>query len=694
MGFTVQPGDTFPLGATVRAGGVNFCLYAPGAIAVELLLFDPPAAPHPTATLQLDRDQNRTFHYWHIFIANLLPGTGYAYRVEGPYAPENGLRFDASKVLLDPYAYLVTGWQNYSRQAAMGAADNCAQALRGVIFDPSDYGWAGDMHPQTPYSKTVIYELHVGGFTQHPNSGLPTEKRGTYAGLIDKIPYLKSLGITAVELMPVQQFDPNDAPLGHLNYWGYSPVAFFAPHQGYSASQARFGPVDEFRDMVKALHRAGIEVILDVVFNHTAEGGQAGPTLSFKGLANESYYILGSDKAHYKNYSGCGNTLRTSPIVGYLIIDCLRYWVSQMHVDGFRFDLASVLSRDDAGEPSQVPPILWMINTDPALAGIKIIAEAWDAAGLYQVGSFAGERFSEWNGPYRDEVRQFIRGDRNLTQTIASRIMGSPDHYPHLKRGPNYSIHFVTCHDGFTLCDLVSYNAKHNEANGEDNRDGAEQNYSWNCGAEGPTDDATICALRLMQAKNLLTLWAISQGTPMLLMGDEVLRSQRGNNNAYCQNNELSWFDWNALSDQKDFLNFVRQLIGFVQSLHVLKHDDPLMEISGAGAPFALEPAVLSPAITWHGVKLHQPDWGADSRSLAFTLRYQQYEECLHVIFNAFWEPLTFEMPPLANGWQWRRIVDTAACEDFCPVESAPVVGEAVYRVEGRAAVILVAIAH
>jgi isoamylase len=689
MGFAVQPGDTFPLGATVRAGGVNFALFAPGAFAVELLIFDPPTSPYPTLTFQLDKYKNCTFHYWHIFVEGLLPGQGYAYRVDGPDDPANGLRFNANKVLLDPYAYLVTGWQRYSREAAMSAADNCAQALRGIIFDPLAYDWAGDMHPKTPYAETVIYEMHVGGFTQHPNSGLPAEKRGTYAGLIEKIPYLKSLGITAVELMPVQQFDPNDAPTGHINYWGYSPVAFFAPHQGYSSCQDGFGPVDEFRDMVKALHQAGIEVILDVVFNHTAEGDHDGPTLSFKGLANESYYILDSDQAHYKNYSGCGNTLRTSPIVGYLIIDCLRYWVLEMHVDGFRFDLASVLSRDDAGEPSEVPPILWMINTDPALAGIKIIAEAWDAAGLYQVGSFAGERFAEWNGPYRDEVRQFIRGDRNLTRTTASRIMGSPEHYPHLKRGPNYSIHFVTCHDGFTLADLVSYNDKHNQANGEDNRDGAGNNYSWNCGVEGPTDDGEIRALRLKQAKNLLTLWAISQGTPMLLMGDEVLRSQQGNNNAYCQDNALSWFDWQAISEQKDFLTFVKQLIGFVQSLHVLKHDKPLIVTSPD-----VEPAILEPAITWHGVKLYQPDWGAESRSLAFTLRYQQYEECLHVIFNSFWEPLTFELPPLAGSWHWRRIVDTAACEDFCPVEKAPVMEAAVYRVEGRAAVVLRAIAN
>ncbi|MEM9165000.1 MAG: alpha-amylase family glycosyl hydrolase, partial [Cyanobacteria bacterium P01_F01_bin.4] len=532
--------------------------------------------------------------------------------------------------------------------------------------------------------ETVVYELHVGGFTQHPNSGLPDQKRGTYAGLIEKIPYLQSLGITAVELMPVQQFDPSDAPSGRTNYWGYSPIAFFAPHRGYSCRQDSLGPVDEFRDLVKALHRAGIEVILDVVFNHTAEGNHEGPTLSFRGLSNESYYILEDHKTYYKNYSGCGNTLKTSAISGYLILDCLRYWVLEMHVDGFRFDLASVLSRSVTGEPLENPPILWMINTDPALAGTKIIAEAWDAAGLYQVGRFAGERFAEWNGPYRDDVRRFVKGDRGVIRPVADRIVGSPDLYLQSQRGPNYSIHFVTCHDGFTLYDLVSYNQKHNAANGEANRDGTDANWSWNCGVEGPTDDPAIQALRLKQAKNLLTLWAISQGTPMLSMGDEVLRSQQGNNNAYCQNNEISWFDWDAVTTQSEFLRFVKGLIGLIQSLQIFKHDHPLI---------VTPQPILEPAITWHGVNLGQPDWGDHSHSLAFTLRYRQYGEWLHIMINTFYEPLTFELPTLSQGHQWRRIVDTAlkAPEDFHPLETAPLVKQPVYRLKAYSSVILIA---
>ncbi|MEO1403216.1 MAG: glycogen debranching protein GlgX [Cyanobacteria bacterium J06635_1] len=680
----VQPGDSWPLGAMVRDGGINFCLYARGATAVDLLLFEQPDSPQPQVTMRLDPKANHTFHYWHVFVEGLTAGQVYAYRVDGPYEPNSGLRFNPNKVLLDPYSRSVVGWQTYSRQAAIDGSDNCAQALRGVVVDPLQYDWEGDIHPKTPYAETVIYELHVGGFTQHPNSGLPDQKRGTYAGLIEKIPYLQSLGITAVELMPVQQFDPSDAPLGHPNYWGYSPIAFFAPHRGYSSRQDSLGPVDEFRDLVKALHRAGIEVILDVVFNHTAEGNHAGPTLSFRGLSNESYYILEDNKTYYKNYSGCGNTLKTSAISGYLILDCLRYWVSEMHVDGFRFDLASVLSRSVTGEPLENPPILWMINTDPALAGTKIIAEAWDAAGLYQVGRFAGERFAEWNGPYRDDVRRFIKGDSGVIRLVADRIVGSPDLYLQSQRGPNYSIHFVTCHDGFTLYDLVSYNQKHNEANGEANRDGTDANWSWNCGIEGPTDDPVIQALRLRQAKNLLTLWAISQGTPMLLMGDEVLRSQLGNNNAYCQNNTLSWFDWDAATTQSEFLRFVKGLIAFIQSLQVFKHDHPLI---------VTPQPILEPAITWHGIKLGQPDWGEDSHCLAFTLRYGQYNELLHILLNTFYEPLTFELPALPKEYQWRRVVDTAlpSPEDFCPPEIAPPLGADIYKVEARASVVLIA---
>jgi glycogen operon protein len=684
----ILPGDSFPLGAMVRDGGVNFCLYAKGATGVELLLFDHPEAPQPAQVIVLDPRQNRTFHYWHGFLPGLRAGQIYGYRVSGPYDPDKGLRFDRNKVLLDPYTRAVVGWRAYRRKAAIDAGDNCAQALRSVVVDPEQYDWEGDVPPKIPYAETVIYELHVGGFTRHPSSGLPLAQRGTYAGLIEKIPHLKALGITAVELMPVQQFDEEDAPLGHCNYWGYSTMAFFAPHRGYSSRQDPLGPVDEFRDLVKALHRAGIEVILDVVFNHTAEGNHEGPTLSFRGLSNEDYYILEEHKALYKNYSGCGNTVKMSAVSGNLILDCLRYWVADMHVDGFRFDLASVLSRSITGEPLKDPPILWMINSDPVLARTKIIAEAWDAAGLYQVGTFAGksagERFAEWNGPFRDDVRRFVRGDNGMVRALSERILGSPDIYLEHSQQPNFSVHFITCHDGFTLADLVSYNEKHNQANGEDNRDGADMNWSWNCGVEGPTDDPGIQTLREKQIKNLLTIWAMSQGTPMLLMGDESLRSQQGNNNAYCQNTPLSWLDWRWDQSHQAMARFVGDIIGLIQSLHVFKHDHPLL---------VTPQPVQEPAITWHGVRLGQPDWDESSHSLAFTLRYLQYGEQLHVMLNAYWEPLTFALPDLPPQHHWHRLIDTArpSPEDFCQPDQAPRIATTTYRVCDRSTVVLIA---
>ena len=415
----------------------------------------------------------------------------------------------------------------YSRDAASRPGDNSAAAMKSVVADPRSYDWEGDALVRRPWAETIIYEMHVAGFTRHASSGVAPAKRGTYAGLIEKIPYLQDLGVTAVELLPVFQFDPLHAPNG-VNYWGYQPISFFAPHHAFSSQPDPLAVLDEFRDMVKALHRAGIEVILDVVYNHTAEGGQDGPTISYKGLANDTYYILEKDRSRYADFTGCANTLNANQsIVRRLILDSLRYWVTEMHVDGFRFDLASILSRDENGHPLPSPPILWDIESDPLLAGTKLIAEAWDAAGLYQVGSFVGDAWQEWNGRFRDDVRSFVRGDNGTVCALASKLVGSPDVYGHKEREVEHSINFVTCHDGFTLNDLVSYNDKHNEANGEDNRDGADDNRSWNCGVEGPTDDPAIDALRNRQIKNLLAINLLAAGTPMLTMGDEVRRTQR-----------------------------------------------------------------------------------------------------------------------------------------------------------------------
>jgi isoamylase len=681
----VAAGASAPLGATVRAGGVNFSVFSKSADLVELLLFDDERATRPARVIPLGADQHRTYHYWHVIVPDLQPGQVYAYRAHGAFAPERGYRFDGGKVLLDPYGLAVAVPDTYDRWAAARPGDNAAVAMKSVVADPDRYDWEGDLPLRRPLAETVIYELHVGGFTRHPGSGVAPARRGTYAGLIEKIPYLKDLGVTAVQLLPVFQFDVQAAPGSRVNYWGYQPVSFFAPHHAYSSRTAPLAVLDEFRDMVKALHRAGLEVILDVVFNHTAEGRSDDPTLCYRGLANDFYYILEKDKSRYADYSGCGNTLNANQsIVRRLIQDSLRYWVTRMHVDGFRFDLASILSRDENGRPLPNPPVLWDIESDPLLAGTKLIAEAWDAAGLYQVGSFVGDTWQEWNGQFRDDVRRFLRGDNGSVSRLAARILGSPDIYSHEEREPEQSINFVTCHDGFTLNDLVSYNHKHNEANGENNRDGANDNLSWNCGAEGPTDDPSVEGLRNRQVKNFFALKLLSVGTPMLLMGDEVRRTQKGNNNAYCQDSDLTWFDWNLLERHGDIHRFVKTLNAFRQRRDVL--------VEGAG--LSLNQLLRRARIDWHGVKLGQPDWSDDSHSLAFTLKSLRIRFLLHGMFNAYWEPLTFELPPVAAaepGQAWRRCIDTALAspDDINPWNAAPAVKQTTYVAQPRSVVLL-----
>ncbi len=687
MAMQFPSGRAYPLGANFLSGGVNFSIFSKNATAVELLLFDRVSDPQPARVIRLDPRLNRTFYYWHVFVPEVKAGQLYGYRVHGPWVPEFGLRFDGEKVLLDPYSRAVAYDASYSRSAAARPGDNAAVAMKSVVVDPRAYNWEGDRPLQVPYAGSVIYELHVGGFTRRANSGVADERRGTYLGLIEKIPYLKALGVTAVELLPVQQFDPQDAPAGRVNYWGYSPVAFCAPHRGYCARpDDPLAPVAEFCDMVKALHRARIEVILDVVFNHTAEGDHNGPTLSLRGLENRAYYILDPHQpAYYTNYSGTGNTLNGNhSVVRRLILDCLRYWVQVMHVDGFRFDLASVLARDERGRPLEDPPILWDIESDPVLAGTKIIAEAWDAAGLYQVGSFIGHRWAEWNGQFRDDVRRFVKGDNGMVGRLAARLTGSRDLYRQPDREPNRSVNFITCHDGFTLNDLVSYNVKHNEANGEGNRDGNDANFSWNCGVEGPSDDPAVEALRVRQMKNLLTVLFVSQGTPMLLMGDEVRRTQQGNNNAYCQDNALSWFDWSAVEREAGFLRFVQRLIAFSQS-HDLFQQERFWEACGAGP---------GPCVEWHGVNLGQPDWGETSHSLALSLYEPRRSEHLHILLNAYWEPLDFRLPALPPGRRWRRVLDTArpSPDDIAEPGQEPAVDGETYRADARSSVVLKAL--
>jgi isoamylase len=679
-------GRSSPLGSTPCDKGTNFSLFSRNATGIELLLFDSVDDAKPSRTIRLDPGVNRTYHYWHIFLPDVRPGQIYGYRVEGPFDPARGMRFDPTKLLLDPYGARVVVPKNYSREAARREGDNTAAAMKNCVVDPFTYDWEGDAPLQRPSSRTIIYEMHLRGFTQHPSSGVAEPIRGTYAGLIEKIPYLQRLGITAVELLPVFQFDTQNCPPGVVNYWGYQPVSFFAPHQAYSSRQDPIGPLDEFRDMVKALHRAGLEVVLDVVFNHTAEGDHEGATLSFRGIDNTAYYTLEPDKSRYADYTGCGNTLNANhPVVRRLILDSLRYWVGVMHVDGFRFDLASVLTRDGSGNLLPNPPILWDIESDPELSGTKLFAEAWDAAGLYQVGSFIGDSWKEWNGRFRDDARSFFRGEERSAARFADRLIGSPEVYGHKEREPEQSVNFVTCHDGFTLNDLVSYEQKHNEANGENNGDGANDNLSWNCGVEGPTDDPAIEKLRNRQVKNFLTVTMLSLGVPMILMGDEVRRTQRGNNNYYCHDDETNWLDWTLIAKHADVHRFVT-LLAERRLLRDVEHERERL---------SLNQMIRQADKAWHGVKLNQPDWGDCSHTLAFSVHLRRQKLALHLILNAYWEPLDFDLPPVtqAGGNPWRRWIDTGldSPDDIVPWQTASSVPGDQYRAEARSVVALFA---
>jgi isoamylase len=685
----IFPGRSFPIGARITRRGVNFSVYSRGSIGMDLLLFDHPNDATPARVITLDPVINNTYHYWHVLVPGIKVGQLYGYRAHGPYDPPKGMRFDPEKVLLDPYGRAVVFPKAYDRGAACLVGNDTAVAPKSVVVNTEEYDWDGDRPINRSFSETVIYEMHVAGFTRHPNSEVSPEKRGTYAGLIDKIPYLRDLGVTAVELLPVFAFDPQDAPPGKTNYWGYSPLSFFAPHPFYSSDQDPLAPLDEFRDMVKALHRQKIEVILDVVFNHTTEGGNGGPTLCFRGLDNEAYYILERDKRYYSNYTGCGNTLNANhPIVRRMILDSLHYWVDVMHVDGFRFDLASILSRDEDGVPLANPPILLDIESDPVLAGTKLIAEAWDAAGLYQVGSFVGDFWKEWNGKFRDDIRSWVKGDEGSIQRFPARLLASPDIFEHENREPEQSVNFVTCHDGFTLNDVVSYDSKHNEANGEGNRDGSDNNISWNHGIEGPSLDPSIEMLRERDIKNFYAYTLLSLGTPMLMMGDEARRTQCGNNNAYCQDNELSWLDWSQVEAYSGLRRFVRKLIRFRLRYGFDVHDDHK----------TLTEDLKEAMISWHGVKLNEPDWSPGSHSLGLTLTNdiapgQPGQYLTHMFFNAFWSALDFELPPLPPGSSWRLLLDTSLAppDDIHDRRDAPPVESSTYRAAPRSVAVFVA---
>jgi glycogen operon protein len=625
--------------------GVNFSVFSKEATSCTLVLYHH-GQKVPFQEIPFP-DSFRIGHVYSMMVYGLnIETIEYGYRFDGPYDPKKGLRFDKNRVLLDPFARSISG------RSVWGIEPDYTNPFqyRGQIIR-EDYDWLGDkpleMHP----SDLVIYELHLRSFTQHPASEV--RYRGTYAGLIEKIPYLKALGVNCVELMPIFEFDEfeNSREVNGrrlVNYWGYSTVGFLAPKAGYAAS-ARFGmEADELRHMIRTLHQNGIQVILDVVFNHTAEGGEGGPSISFKGIDNRTYYLLTPDGG-YINYSGCGNTMNcNNPVVRNLMLGCLIYWVVAFHVDGFRFDLASILSRDEKGVPMMNPPLLESIACDEVLGKTLLIAEAWDAGGLYQVGTFpAYGRWSEWNGMYRDCLRRFIKGEAERLPELILRIRGSDDLYR--QRGPTASINFVTCHDGFTLYDLVSYNEKHNWDNGEENRDGTNDNASWNCGAEGSTDDPEIIALRMRQMKNMLTVLLTSRGIPMLLSGDEFANTQYGNNNAYCQDNEISWLDWNQLERYRDLYDYVRRLIAFRKAHPVLRADSYDFSHNGTGYP----------ELSFHGTQA----WNLDEHSPGLSFAYMYAEDhvryCterdafIYVAVNAYWETQHYGLPILPEGFQW-----------------------------------------
>ncbi len=659
--YSVSAGFHFPRGSTVFPDGINFSILTKVATSVELLLYEAHDSPDPFQVIKLDPRVNRTFIIWHVFVEGLQAGVHYTWRVDGHNS--RGQKFDASRELLDPWATAVTNtlWDRW--HDASGESHHSMRAMAMETHRPEQVGKATPVSGlyKTRYrsEELIIYEVHVGGFTKHPSSGVDPSRRGTFVGLIEKIPYLKELDITHVELLPVMAFDNDDVPAGVAkrglrNYWGYSPHSFFCPHPGYCVTPEKGTHIEEFKQMVEAFHAAGIEVILDVVFNHTAEGGAAGSTINFKGFGNELFYHLDEEnESAYRDYTGCGNTINTNqPIVSAFLLDCLEFWAKDVGVDGFRFDLASVFCRGMDGMPLEFPPIVWSIELSAVLARKRIIAEAWDAAGLYQVGSYPGYRWSEWNGSYRDVMRRFVRGDKGILPEVANRIAGSSDYYQQYDRHPFNSINFITCHDGFTLWDLVSYNRKHNEHNGEDNRDGNNDNLSWNCGVEGETLESEILSFRTRQAKNFMAVLMLSQGVPMIQAGDEVLRSQGGNNNAWCQDNETSWFDWNLTEQNHEMLRFTREIIA------LRRRHPTLMRRQFLNGDIVTLTGI--PDITWYGPNLGELDWDDPvSQILIFTLSaLKRGEPHLHVIMNM--SDLPHEMPlPQLPGVSWRLAVDT-----------------------------------
>jgi isoamylase len=689
----IRRGFPLPLGARGYMDGVNFTLFSRYARRVRLELYADCLDAKPSRSIDLDPVHNRTGDIWHVWVKGITAGQYYAYRVDGPYEPAAGHRFNFNKLLLDSRATAITGDPPWYFDAAHGYAPDTTNSgsrpssldnsgsMPKCVFTRLHFDWQDDRPLRIPWSKTVIYETHVRGLTIHPSSAAPYP--GTYRGLLEKIPYLKDLGVTAVELLPIQEFNANELKLrnpltGELlrNYWGYDPVAFSAVNGSYSSAGTHGQQTLEFKELVRCLHAEGLEVIIDVVLNHTAEGDELGPTLCWRGIDNSIFYILEKDKRRYLNAAGTGNTLNANhPVVREYILGVLRYWVTEMHVDGFRFDLASILGRDTSGNLLTNPPLLEQIAEDPILRDTKLIAEAWDAAGAYQVGSFSERRWAEWNGRYRDDVRRFWRGDEGMLGAFASRICGSEDIYAKSGKGPESSINFITCHDGFTLNDLVSYSEKHNLANGEQNRDGSNDNFSANYGVEGPTDDPRIESLRRRQIRNFFLTLFISRGVPMMLGGDEFRRTQSGNNNAYCQDNEISWYDWSCLRRHSGMHQFVKHMIALRQAHPIL----------------AREQFYSDTDVTWYGPFQGAPRW-LDPHAKAVACQiHDGAAESLFLMFNAGNEPVTFHTPVAPDKGRWRLAMDTSRDEPIASMIESLVDSLQPYELEPHSSAILVA---
>lgn len=670
------PGKPLPPGATVLSGGVNFSVFTRNGTGVILELFRNPGDDSSYSSYRFDSKLNRTGDIWHVFVAGLEKDSLYLYRVDGPFRPNEGLRFNEHRFLLDPYAKALTPQSIFSEclnpyrphldaDLSYNTCYSAANFPKCIVIDSDEFDWQGDRPLNYPLRYSVLYEAHVRGLSVSPSSGSP--HAGTYRGVIDSIPYLKELGITSLELLPINEFDEHENSRINprtgeklKNYWGYSTIAFFAPKATYAFDQSGAGPVREFKEMVRELHKAGIEIILDIVFNHTAEGNERGITMSFRGFDNPIFYMLEDNKRYYRNYSGCGNTVNCNhPVVRTLIVDCLRYWVTEMHIDGFRFDLGSILGRDQNGKMLENPPMLERIAEDPILRQTKIIAEAWDAGGAYQVGWFPGGRWAEWNDRYRDDVRLFWRGDTGAVHGFATRITGSSDLYLRDGRKPFHSINFLTSHDGFTLNDLVSYNGKHNDENGESNHDGSDHNASYNYGFEGPTINPELESIRNRQIKNMMMSLLLSLGTPMILMGDEIRRTQGGNNNAYCQDNEISWLNWDFKTAHADVFRFVREVIS-LRKRHLAFLRPEFLTGKNSSSHSA-------PDISWFDQDGEPADWTTIDQFIAYRLIGSQAtiaSDCdandFFIMYNASLRDMTVAVCPPPSGKKWFRCIDTS----------------------------------